>query len=133
MPSFLVVDDSPTIRLAIAAALRALHPSAPCAIVEAASEREALERFSQARFDAVFLDMMLGGDRSAVDALRGMLAFQPEARIVLMTGLAREHPEVVEAVSLGAFSYLRKPVRASDIEAVLQEMEQESGRMRRIR
>jgi CheY-like chemotaxis protein len=132
VPAFLVVDDSPTIRLALAAGLRNIH-HAGCEIVEAGTEAEALDRFSNARFDVVFLDMMLSRERSALELLRAMLAQRPDARIILMTGLARESHEVVEAISLGAFGYLRKPVRTADVSDVLKDIEAEAGHLTRIR
>lgn len=131
MPRYLVVDDSATIRLTLAATLRNLDPSAQ--IVEAAAEQEAVDRFLAADFDVVFLDMMLSRERSSLDAMRAMLAARPGARIVLTTGLDREHPDVVEAVSEGAFGHLRKPLRADAVRGVILDIEAESGRAGRIR
>lgn len=133
LPAFLVVDDSPTIRLTVAAALRAANEGVPIQVTEASNEKEAVDRFMGGSFDAVFLDMMLSGSKTAMDVLRAILAAKPEAKVVLTTGLDRENKDVVEAISLGAFGYLRKPVRAADVRTVLEEIAAESGRAGRIR
>lgn len=133
MVAYLVVDDSPTIRLSLVAALRAAHAGGPVEVTEASTEREAVERFLGGSYDVVFLDMMLGGARSALDVLRAILAARPEAKVVLVTGLDREHPDVVEAVSLGAFSYVRKPVRVAEIREAIEEIAAERGERVRIR
>lgn len=130
MTSFLVVDDSKPIRLAIAHALRLHSPQAE--IVEAASGEEAVKLFWERPFDVVFLDMMLGST-DALGPLAAMLDAKPTARIVLVTGLGREDPRVVEAISAGAFAHVRKPVRVDDVKAVLREIEGEAGSIQRIR
>lgn len=133
LPAYLVVDDSPTIRLAVAAALKSIHEGQPLTISQAESEKQAVEAFLNGSFDVVFLDMMLGGAKPALDVLRAILAAKPEAKVVLTTGLEREHPDVVESISIGAFAYLRKPVRAADVRGVLDEISAETGRTQRIK
>lgn len=133
LPAFLVVDDSPTIRMTVGAALKIVHQGAHVAIAEAATEREAVDQFLKGSFDMVFLDMMLAGSKNALDVLRAILAARPDALVVITTGLPREHPDVVEAISLGAFGYLRKPVRVADVRGIVEEVASESGRIGRIR
>lgn len=62
-----------------------------------------------------------------------MLAARPRTRVVLTTARPREHPEVVEALGLGAYAYLAKPLRRGAIEEILQRIEGDSGRVGRIR
>lgn len=133
VPAYLVVDDSPTVRLTLASTLKTIHEGLAVQVTQAETAREAVDAFLQGSFDAVFLDMMLGTDKTALDVLRAIFAAKPEAKTILMTGLAREDPHVVEAISLGAFAYLRKPVRAADVRGVLDEIAIESGRSGRIR
>ncbi|HUR68261.1 MAG TPA: response regulator [Candidatus Thermoplasmatota archaeon] len=133
MPSFLVVDDSPTIRMVVVAALKAAHEGTNIQVAEAATETEALDRFMGGSYDMVFLDMMLTKDKSALDLVRAVLTAKPDAKIVVTTGLDRENPEVIEAISLGAFAYLRKPVRAADVRSVIEDAAAEAGRVGRIR
>jgi len=133
VPAYLLVDDSPSIRLALAAALRLAHEGTTVRIAEAASEKEAIDLFLAETFDIVFLDLMLSAHTSALDALRAILAAKPDARVVLTTGLEREHPDVIEGISIGAFGYLRKPVRAAEVRAVIEEVATETGHVGRIR
>lgn len=128
-----MVDDSATIRMAIVGALRTLQAGGRVEIVEAATEREAIDRFMGGSFDLVFLDMMLGGSKNALDVLRAILAAKPDAKVIVTTGLDREHPDVVEAISMGAFGFVRKPVRVGDLRDVLEEVAAESGHAGRIR
>jgi DNA-binding NtrC family response regulator len=130
--TYLVVDDSKTIRLSVVKALQNQDRSGT--ILEAASEREAIARFMEnPAVDIVFLDMVLENQGTAIDTARAMLAARPETRIVLVTGLAREHPDVVAAISAGAFHYLRKPIRESDVKTTLVDIESEQGNVGRIR
>jgi DNA-binding NtrC family response regulator len=129
--AFLVIDDSKPVRLALAHALRATVPGA--VVDEATCAAEAFERFDHGSYDAVFLDMLLGEEGSAVPILKHVLDLQPAARVILTTGLAREHPDVVEAISQGAFGYMRKPVRADSVRDALGDIDVESGRSGRIR
>lgn len=130
MATYLVVDDSKPIRLALVHALRQYSNSAE--ILEAASGEEAVKLFWEKPIDVVFLDMMLGAT-DALGPMTAMLEARPAARIVLVTGLHREDPRVVEAISGGAFAHVRKPVRVDDVRAVLNQIEGETGSIKRIR
>lgn len=132
MPAYLVVDDSRTIRLALCAALRQAVP-AGADLVEAATDEEALRHFLDRPFQVTFLDMVLHDAGTSIHLLRQMLSARPEARIVVVTGLDREHPDVVSAISEGAFAYVRKPIRVDEIRQVLSLLDAEEGRGTRIR
>jgi DNA-binding NtrC family response regulator len=132
LATYLVVDDSPTIRLTLAAAIR--HASGGMVkVLEAADANSAIDTFLRDKPSVVFLDMMLGGGPTGLDALNVMLRERPEARVVLVTALPGDHPEVLAAISLGAFAHLGKPVRTDDVKRVLQTIEGEEGRLGRIR
>ena len=77
-------------------------------VLTARSYEEALERLSGTDVDVVFSDILLGG-RSGIDVLREVKARGLECPVVMITG----YPEVrtaSEAVRLGAFDYVAKPV-----------------------
>lgn len=126
----LVVDDSVTIRMALVAAFRN-SSTQRLDIQEAGDATSALRIFKQDLPDIVFLDMLLGNEKG-LDLLRTFLGHRPGARIVLMTGLDRDHPDVIQAISDGAFGYLQKPVRSSAIHAMLALVDSESGAFGRI-
>lgn len=133
---FLIVDDSLPIRLVLRAALeRATERGAPT-IQDASSPSEALEAFAQGSFDVVFLDMVMGtepGPVAGLGVLQQILSLAPRTRIVLMTSLPAEHPDVVSALGLGAFAHLRKPVRLEAIRGLLLDVSEEEGATGRIR
>lgn len=132
MARYLVVDDSPTVRLTLAAAIKHVRPFGS-EILEAADSKGALAAFTTNRPDVVFLDMMLASGEKGLDVLVGMLKARPEAKIVLVTGLPPEDPEVRKAIMAGAFAHLQKPTRSEAVRKVLNELEEESGRYGRIR
>jgi CheY-like chemotaxis protein len=132
MRRYLVVDDSVTIRKAMAAAVKQAggHGSE---VVEAADAVQALEAFRKGPYDAIFLDMMLPGGPGGLRVLQAMLQQDHAARIVLVTGLPQDHPEVVEAINHGAFACIPKPVRGDAVQRVLHVLAAESGRFGRIK
>lgn len=132
MPRYLVVDDSPTVRLTLAAAIRHVRPFGT-EVLEASDAKGALQRFTDGKPDVVFLDMMLAGNDKGLDVLRAMLKARPEAKVVLITGLPAEDPEVRKAIMEGAFAHLQKPIRGELVRKALNEVEEESGRFGRIR
>lgn len=131
MSKYLLVDDSPTVRLTLAAAIRNARKGVT-EVLEAGDSKAALAEFTKQRPDVVFLDMMLPGE-SGLKVLQRMLEANPLAKIVLFTGLASDHPEVVQAIANGAFGYLQKPTRTDAVRKILNDIETEAGRFSRIR
>ena len=132
MPSYLVVDDSKPIRMVLASSLKAAAGPGT-EVLEADTDEKALQLFLDHPVEVVFLDMVMGDLGTNLHLLKTMLQARPEARIVLTTGLEREHPDVVAAISEGAFSYLRKPIRVDGVREVLSQVDAETGRSERIR
>lgn len=133
MVRYLLVDDSPTIRLTLAAAIRQAARSQPD-ILEAADAKAAVEMFGRGPVDAVFLDMMLDETaESGLDVMAKLLAKNPRTRVILCTGLPATDPAVVKGIRQGAFAYLPKPARTDAIRKLLTEIETEAGRFGRIR
>lgn len=134
-----MVDDSRTSRMMVAAAVRQAS-GVGASIQEASTFEEAVAAFERQPPDVVFLDMMLDltrtgepGGSTGLLALNTILLAKPDARVVLVTALPRDHPDVLEAVSLGAYAHLEKPLRSDAVRAVLQRIEAEQGRLGRIR
>lgn len=131
MSRYLLVDDSPTVRLTLAAAIRNARKGV-AEVFEAGDAKAALAEFTKHRPDVVFLDMMLPGE-SGLKVLQRMLEANPTSKVVLVTGLASDHPDVVQAIANGAFGYLQKPTRTDAVRKVLNDVETEAGRFSRIR
>lgn len=137
MRSCLIVDDSPTARRLVVAAVRAAHKGV-LEFHEAGDPQSAMQIFEESKPDVVFLDMMLAGDdvrapdevpARGVGVLRSMLEMRPEASIVVVTGLPPSQPDVVDAISLGAVAALRKPVKPEEVKYVLDAIEPDKKRM----
>jgi DNA-binding NtrC family response regulator len=118
----LVVDDDEAFRFAIRKALR----RAGFEIDEAGSGEEAIASLTKSPPDAVLLDLrMRGMDGLEVLRRRG----GSPARFIVLTG----HGSVqaaVEAMQLGAFSFLEKPVDAEELEPLLRQAIGEARRAR---
>ena len=105
----LVVDDEDVVRLSYAAALA----RSSCELRTARNGAEALRAMERNAFDVVFLDLRMPG-QDGMSVLREIKHKWPESEVVIVTG----YPSVdtaKEAVRLGAFDYLAKPVGPDDI------------------
>ena len=109
MASILIVDDEKNIRRSIEMILAAEGHD----VMSAESGREALEVFGRRSWELVFLDLLLP-DQTGIDVLKAMLAAGPSASVILMSGHGTiEH--AVEAVKLGAYDFLEKPLTKEKI------------------
>jgi PAS domain S-box-containing protein len=104
MAKILVIDDEESIRYTFANFLSEEGHEA----VTACNYAEGAAQISACAFDLIFSDIILGG-RTGVDILRGVRERSLVCPVVMVTG----YPTVetaAEAVRLGAFDYLQKPV-----------------------
>ena len=100
----LVVDDERNIREALAKILeKAGHE-----VVAAASGEEALAGLQDGRFDLVITDLRMVGT-GGLEVLKAAKRHFPEAEVVLLTAYGSVE-SAVEAMKLGAYDYLAKPV-----------------------
>jgi CheY-like chemotaxis protein len=140
---YLVVDDSPTIRLTIRKAL-VQESVAEDLISEAGNAREAIAAYDRDHPDVVFMDVsltsgnppaptqagsvtnLLAPPRSLVqngnDVVRYMTARNPKLTVVVCTGNSPDDPRVRELIQGGAFQLLQKPVRLAQIRDVVQQL-----------
>ncbi len=113
-PAILLVDDEEALRETFVIFLRRAGYRQ---VVEAADLTEALAQLRARRFDLVISDIVLGAD-SGVDLLREARRLGIQCPVVMITG----YPSVetaAEAVRLGAFDYLTKPVSKDALLAVV--------------
>ncbi len=85
-------------------------------VESACSFEESMELIRNFRFDLAFVDIMLAGD-NGLDLLREIKKTVPATQVVMITG----YPQVEsasEAVRLGAFDYITKPMRFETVLAV---------------
>jgi len=80
--------------------------------------KTALEVVKKHLFDAAILDMRMEHDTAGLQVLAALKQHAPDTEAVIMTGYGSTET-AVEALRLGAFDYLTKPCKLSDIEALL--------------
>jgi two-component system, NtrC family, response regulator AtoC len=103
--TILVVDDEPGIREFLADALAMDHHD----VAQAADGMEALRLVYDRAFDLMLTDLRMPGALNGIDLLRKLKSEQPDTEVIVMTA----HGSVetaVEAMKLGAYDYLQKPI-----------------------
>ena len=100
----LVVDDEEVVRLGY----RRVLSADGFRVMSAGDGREALDLMGGDRFDVVLMDMRMPG-MDGIELLRAIKDQWPESEVVVVTG----YPSIEtakEAVKLGAYDYLAKPL-----------------------
>jgi DNA-binding NtrC family response regulator len=106
---FLIVDDEKSLRRSFSAFLAAAgHETAM-----AASFDEAVDLLAAREFDVVFSDILLGA-QTGIDLLEEIKKRNLDCLVVMVTGYPSTET-AVDAVRLGAFDYLAKPVLKDDL------------------
>ena len=107
--NILIVDDEEVVRLSH---LRSLEGS-NCSTRAAGDGREALMVMEQDPADVVLLDLRMP-DLDGMDVLKAIKQRWPDSEVVVITG----YPSLEtakEAVRLGAFNYLTKPLAPNEV------------------
>lgn len=112
----LVVDDHPALRAGLAAMIEAQPGLALAA--EAPNGDEALERYRTLRPDVVTLDLRMPGV-DGLEVLQQLLAFDREARVLVMTMFDHER-DVVVSIRAGARGYILKSAARAEIVAAIE-------------
>ncbi|MBI5854057.1 MAG: sigma-54-dependent Fis family transcriptional regulator [Nitrospirae bacterium] len=115
--SVLVVDDEPSMRVALSESLR----RSGYGVAVAADGQEALQRFGQCRPWLVLTDMKMAR-MGGLDVLKEIKRRSPNTRVVVMTAYGTVET-AVEAMKQGACDYLLKPFAAEALERVLTRLE----------
>jgi two-component system, chemotaxis family, chemotaxis protein CheY len=107
MTQILVVDDSPTIRRMVKAALATLPP--PIEFLEAASGLEAIERLALGTVNLIVLDLNMP-DMHGLEVIGFVRAHQKYRHVPIVVLTTRGDEESRQAaLQAGANSYLTKP------------------------
>jgi two-component system NtrC family response regulator/two-component system response regulator PilR (NtrC family) len=110
----LIVDDEPQVRSTLAEALEFGGYDVDCA----ESANEALEKLSVRHFPVILTDMNMPGGPSGLDLLSEVHSRNPNIMVVIITGFATLD-SAVGALKRGAYDFIQKPFKISEIEAVL--------------
>src|SRR5258708_6090418 len=118
MARILIIDDDKAFRSVLAETLRDLGHTP----IEAASGPLGLERLAQDAADALFLDFKMPGT-DGLEVLRKLRARAETLAlpVVMLTAFASSS-NTIEAMKLGAFEHLTKPLRRRDLELLLERM-----------
>ncbi len=102
MAKILIVDDAEFLRVRISKMLGGGNE-----IIEADNGARAVERYKDAHPDLVLMDITMP-EMDGLTALKEIRAFDPKARVIMLTALGQESV-VLEAVKSGARDFIVKP------------------------
>jgi two-component system nitrogen regulation response regulator GlnG len=111
MPTLLIVDDEPSILLAFRRAFQAAD------LLTAETAADGLALAAARRPDAIILDVQLP-DMSGLEALGRLRALDARCPVVFITGKSTTDT-AIEAMKLGAYEYLLKPLELSQLRQVV--------------
>ena len=125
--SVLVVDDEPDYAEAVVNTLERIN--AECEVAH--SQKDAEKILSEKIFDVVVTDLMLERDDGGLQILKRVKETAPETEVIMMT--ANSKIEIaVEAMRMGAYNYLTKPLENLQHLRVVVQKAGESSRLRRL-
>ena len=107
--NILIVDDEEVVRMSHLRTLAGLR----CHVEAAWNGQEALRAMERHPFDVILLDLRMP-DLDGMSVLKIIKERWPESQVVIITG----YPSIEtakEAVRLGAYDYLAKPVGPDDV------------------
>ena len=111
--AILVVDDEENHADVIAVSLEKL--GAACQIAH--SQADALKQIKTHYFDVIITDLMLERKDGGIEILKAVKAETNETEVILIT--ANNSVEIaVEAMQLGAFNYLQKPLDLKQLRTI---------------
>jgi CheY-like chemotaxis protein len=105
----LIVDDEPE----ICSLLRDVLTRAGYHVSTASGGEEAVRMVAEQPYDAVFLDIKMP-KLDGAQTLKVLRELRADLRVVMMTGFARDEA-LEQAMDLGAFACLPKPVSVRDV------------------
>lgn len=109
MAHILLVDDESSMRLTLTMLLKREKHT----LVQAATGEAALKHLENDHFDVVLTDLNLD-EVTGLDILRSAKNNNPQTEVIVLTGYGSIE-SAVEAMKLGAFDYLTKPVDAEEL------------------
>ncbi|QEL25159.1 sigma-54-dependent Fis family transcriptional regulator [Bosea sp. F3-2] len=108
--TILIIDDEAALRESLEETVRDLGHDA----VTAASGRTGLDRLRSETVDAVLLDLRLGGDMDGLAVLKAIRALPAPPPVTILTAYATAE-NTIEAIRLGAFDHLTKPIGRAEL------------------
>lgn len=117
MTTVMIIEDDDSVRNSLARALIDLGHRT----IQAGSGRIALDILRKEQIDAILLDLRMP-EMDGLEILRRLRADRIDAPpIAILTGYATS-ANTIEAMRLGAFDHLTKPIRRDDLESLISRM-----------
>jgi DNA-binding NtrC family response regulator len=116
MVKLLIVDDEKNTRDALSDGL--VKPDER-QVFTAATPKEAMKILNEEDIDLVLTDLKIQEPDSGVRLLKEIKKYDPNIVVVMMTAYG-SIDTAVEAIKLGAYDYIQKPFRMSDIRRLIQ-------------
>lgn len=113
MPTLLVIDDEASIRFSI----EQVFDGPEVRVVGADTAEAGLRLAAEESPDVILLDIRLG-ERSGLDVFRDLRKSDPRALVVFITGFGTTET-AIEAMKLGAYDYLVKPLDVVQLQQVV--------------
>ena len=120
----LMVDDHPLLSEGLTAVIQNQADMFP--VGQAASGREAIQRFNECRPDVTLMDLRLP-DMSGIDAMIAIRSKSPEARFIIFTTFPGD-AEIQRALEAGARAYMLKTTPRNELVDVIRQVH--AGRKR---
>ena len=113
MPKLLIIDDEPSIRLSI----KAVFNRKDVTVLGAATVDEGIQLAAEQSPEVILLDIKLGSF-SGLDVFHELRRIDPRSLIIFITGFGTTDT-AIEAMKLGAYDYLTKPLEAQHLKQVV--------------
>jgi len=113
MPKLLVIDDEPNIRFSI----EQVFDDSDVSVLGAETAEEGLRLVDAESPDVIMLDIKLG-NHSGLEVFHDLRRMDPKSLVIFITGYGTTET-AIEAMKLGAYDYLVKPLDAAQIQKVV--------------
>ena len=115
MSKLLIIDDEPSIRLSI----KAVFAQEDVLVLDAETAEAGLQVAAEHSPEVILLDIRLGS-QSGLDVFHELRQLDPRCLIIFITGFGTTDT-AIEAMKLGAYDYLTKPLDASQLKQVVEQ------------
>lgn len=113
MPTLLVIDDESSIRLSI----KAVFSRTEVTVLGAETAEEGMQLMLEHSPDVILLDIKLG-TASGLDVFHELRRIDPRCLVIFITGFGTTDM-AIEAMKLGAYDYLTKPLDAKQLKHIV--------------
>ena len=106
MARILICDDAPFMRMVIR---EALEGAGHIVVAETDDLDDLVLLYKEQKPDLVTMDILM--KESGVEGVRRIMKLDPKAKVIVISVLAEQEAEVIDAVRLGAQGIVTKPIK----------------------